>query len=67
MTLGERVDAGQLVRGEEPDPFRDQRGRVRRRVLMPRTHYHVYYTVDDDARLVRVHAIGHASRGQSPP
>jgi plasmid stabilization system protein ParE len=37
-----------------------------RRVLMPRTRYHVYYTVDDDARLVRVHTIWHMSRGQGP-
>jgi plasmid stabilization system protein ParE len=37
-----------------------------RRVLMLRTHYHVYYTVDDDHRLVRVHAIWHMSRRQDP-
>lgn len=40
--------------------------REMRRVLMPRTRYHVYYTADDDDRLVRVHAIWHLSRGQGP-
>ena len=37
-----------------------------RRVLMLRTRCHVYYTVDDDSRLVRIHAIWHTSRGQGP-
>jgi len=37
-----------------------------RRVLLPRTRYHLYYTVDEDARLVRVHAIWHLSRGNRP-
>ncbi len=40
--------------------------REMRRVLMPRTRYHVYYTVDDDSRLVRVHAIWHTSLGHGP-
>lgn len=40
--------------------------REMRRVLMPRTRYHVYYTVDGDSRLVRIHAIWHTSRGQEP-
>jgi plasmid stabilization system protein ParE len=38
--------------------------REMRRVLMPRTRYHVYYTVDDDSRLVRVHGIWHTARRQ---
>jgi plasmid stabilization system protein ParE len=37
-----------------------------RRILMPRTRYHVYYTADDGDRLVRVHAVWHLSRGQRP-
>jgi len=41
--------------------------REMRRVLLPRTRHHVYYTVDDDARLVRIHAIWHLSRGSGPP
>jgi plasmid stabilization system protein ParE len=38
-----------------------------RRLLMPRTRYHVYYTVEDSEALVRVHAVWHASRGHGPP
>jgi plasmid stabilization system protein ParE len=37
-----------------------------RRVLLSRTRYHVYYTVDDDSQLVRVHAIWHTSREHGP-
>lgn len=40
--------------------------REMRRILMMRTRYHVYYTVDDEAQLVRIHAIWHTSRGQGP-
>lgn len=40
--------------------------REMRRVPMSRTRYHVYYTVDDDSSLVRIHAIWHMSRGQGP-
>lgn len=36
--------------------------REMRRLLLLRTRYHVYYSVDDDARLVRIHAIWHLSR-----
>jgi plasmid stabilization system protein ParE len=38
-----------------------------RRVLMPRTRYHVYYTVDDDAALVWIVAVWHSLHGQGPP
>jgi plasmid stabilization system protein ParE len=48
------------ARYDEPD-FREMR-----RVLMPRTRYHVYYTVDDGSRLVRIHAVWHVSRGRGP-
>ena len=40
--------------------------REMRRVLLPRTRHHVYYTVDDELRVVRVHAIWHQSRGTGP-
>lgn len=36
-----------------------------RRLLMPRTRYHVYYTVE--ASVIRIHAVWHAARGQGPP
>jgi plasmid stabilization system protein ParE len=44
-------------------------GRTRialRRLFMPRTRYHVYYTVEETDGLVRVHAVWHASRGHAP-
>ena len=40
--------------------------REMRRMLMPRTRHHVYYTVNEEARLVRIHAIWHAARGHEP-
>jgi len=36
-----------------------------RRFLLPRSRYHVYYSVDGD--LVEVRAVWHASRGKGPP
>jgi plasmid stabilization system protein ParE len=44
-------------------------GRARmalRRLLMPRTRYHVYYAIEEPDALVRVYAVWHASRGQGP-
>ena len=38
-----------------------------RRFLLPRTRYHVYFTVDVTVCVVRVHAIWHAARGAGPP
>lgn len=35
-----------------------------RRILLPRTRYHVYYVVQD-ARVL-IHAVWHANRGQGP-
>jgi plasmid stabilization system protein ParE len=40
--------------------------REMRRVLLARTRYHAYYAVDEDARLVRIHAIWHLSRRGEP-
>ena len=37
-----------------------------RRLLLPRTRHHIYFTIDESARLVRVHAVWHASRGGGP-
>ena len=37
-----------------------------RRVLLRRSRYHVYYTIDDPARRVVVRAVWHTSRGSGP-
>lgn len=37
-----------------------------RRFLLARTHYRLYYTVDDEAGIVLVRALWHASRGARP-
>jgi len=37
-----------------------------RRVLMPRSRYHVYYSVDHTTAVIRIHAVWHASRGAAP-
>ncbi len=37
-----------------------------KRLLMPRTRYHVYYTIVAESQLVRIHAIWHTSRGEGP-
>ena len=37
-----------------------------RKMLMPRSRYHLYYEVDSAARLVTILAVWHVSRGQGP-
>lgn len=37
-----------------------------RRLLMQKTRYHLYYTVQDEQGLVIIHALWHASRGRAP-
>jgi len=37
-----------------------------RRVLMPRSRYHVYYSIEEKFGIVRVHAVWHAARGVTP-
>ena len=37
-----------------------------RRVLLRRTRYHVYFSYDEDADVVAVRAVWHASRGAGP-
>jgi plasmid stabilization system protein ParE len=46
--------------------FRETKGRVIRRLLMPRTSYHVFFEVDQRQQKVHVLAIWHASRGRGP-
>ncbi|MCC6556036.1 MAG: hypothetical protein IT372_24000 [Polyangiaceae bacterium] len=38
-----------------------------RRLLLPRTGYYLYYTVDDTASAVRIVALWHTSRGGRLP
>lgn len=38
-----------------------------RRLLLPRTRYHVYFTVVEDGPVVRVHAVWHSAKGKGPP
>jgi plasmid stabilization system protein ParE len=46
----------------------DRRGRTAgvRRVLLTRTRYHLYYSVDESTRTVQVLSLWHTSRGTSP-
>jgi plasmid stabilization system protein ParE len=37
-----------------------------RRLLMPRTRFHVYYLVDEKLAIVTVYAVWHTARGQGP-
>jgi len=37
-----------------------------RRLLMPRTRYHLYYTVRREATRILIHSVWHSHRGQGP-
>jgi plasmid stabilization system protein ParE len=41
-------------------------GRAIRRLLLPRSRYHVYFTYDEDAGVLEVRAVWHAARGRRP-
>jgi plasmid stabilization system protein ParE len=47
-------------------PYRHASLSGMRRVLLPRTRYHLYYTVDESEGVVRIHALWHTARGQGP-
>jgi plasmid stabilization system protein ParE len=47
-------------------PYPDERPGVRK-LLMPRSGYHLYYEVHDANRVVTVLAVWHVARGQGPP
>jgi plasmid stabilization system protein ParE len=36
------------------------------RMIMPRTRYHVYYTILQELSMVRIHAVWHSARGGTP-
>jgi plasmid stabilization system protein ParE len=46
--------------------YTERRGVVIRRVLLPRTRYHVYFSYDAVADVVAVRAVWHGSRGTGP-
>jgi plasmid stabilization system protein ParE len=44
----------------------ESKGRLVRRLLMPRTSHHVYFEIDDDRGRVNVLAVWHTARGKAP-
>ena len=55
---------------QQPDagrPFPRRRFRSLRVLLLPRTHYHVYYERDHETGTVLVRAVWSAVRGRRPP
>ena len=48
------------------EPWSSQRVAGVRRWLLPKTHYHVYYTVDETRSTVAVRMIWYAGRGRQP-
>jgi hypothetical protein len=46
--------------------YRETKGRTIRRLLMPRTSYHVFFEVNDRQEKVHVLAVWHAVRGRGP-
>ncbi len=46
--------------------YTKRRGATIRRLLLPRTHYHVYFSYEEEADLVEVRAVWHAARGAGP-
>jgi hypothetical protein len=51
---------------EGPPVYETVRGRVMRRVLLPKTERHVYYSVDVATRSVVIHVIWGARKGRGP-
>jgi hypothetical protein len=49
-----------------PPVYATVRSRVMRRVLLPKTERHVYYSIDEASRSVVVHVIGGARKGRDP-
>jgi plasmid stabilization system protein ParE len=46
--------------------YAERRGVVIRRVLLPRTRYHVYFNYDAALGVIAVRAVWHARRGAGP-
>lgn len=47
--------------------YRESKGRLVRRLLMPRTSHHVYFEIDEEKSRVDVVAVWHTARGKGPP
>ncbi len=47
-------------------PYAAPRPAGTRRLLLRKSGYHVYYTLDDDRAVVTVRALWHAARGRPP-
>jgi len=56
----EQLERGALLGVAYPSPLFEVR-----RFLLPKSRYHVFYSVDRD--LAKVRAVWHASRGKGPP
>jgi plasmid stabilization system protein ParE len=46
--------------------YRETKGRAVRRLLMPRTSYHLFFEVNQGEQTIRVLAVWHAVRGRGP-
>ena len=46
--------------------YRESKGRFVRRLLLPRTSYHLFFEVNDQKRQVNVLAVWHTARGRDP-
>lgn len=46
--------------------YAQRRGRMIRRLLRPRSRYHMYFTYDEAADVIEVRAVWHATRGRGP-
>ncbi len=57
---------GRIEQQPEGRRLRDGRGRVIRRVLLPKTEGHVYYSVDHATESVVVHIVWGARKGRGP-
>ena len=46
--------------------YRESKGRSVRRLLLPRTSYHLFFEVNDQKHQVNVLAVWHTARGRDP-
>jgi len=46
--------------------YAKRRGRAIRRLLLPRSRYHIYFTYDETADVIEVCAVWQATRGRGP-